>query len=92
MIEIINGGMLSTVQDAGRFGVMKNGFTQSGAMDSHSMKTVNVLCGNDLSAPVIEMTMLGITAKFTDSHIFCLSKIKSASILLALFYNKSASS
>ena len=53
MIEIINGGMLSTVQDAGRFGVMKNGFTQSGAMDSHSMKTVNVLCGNDLSAPVI---------------------------------------
>lgn len=73
MIEIINGGMLSTVQDAGRFGVMKNGFTQSGAMDSHSMKTVNVLCGNDLSAPVIEMTMLGITAKFTDSHIFCLS-------------------
>ena len=73
MIEIINGGMLSTVQDAGRFGVMKNGFTQSGAMDSHSMKTVNALCGNDLSAPVIEMTMLGITAKFTDSHVFCLS-------------------
>ena len=49
MIEIINGGILSTVQEAGRCG------------------------GNDLSAPVNEMTMLGITAKFTDSHIFCLS-------------------
>lgn len=73
MIEILNGGMLSTVQDAGRFGVMKNGFTQSGAMDSHSMKTVNALCANELSAPVIEMTMLGITAKFTHSHVFCLS-------------------
>ncbi len=73
MIEIINGGMLSTVQDAGRFGVMKNGFTQSGAMDSHSMKTVNALCANNLFAPVIEMTMFGLTAKFLDSHVFCLS-------------------
>lgn len=73
MIEIINGGMLSTIQDSGRFGVMKNGFTQSGAMDAHSMKTVNALCGNALDAPVVEMTMLGITARFTDTHVFCLS-------------------
>lgn len=73
MIEIINGGMLSTVQDMGRTGVMKNGFTQSGAMDSYSMKLANGLCGNCLNAPVIEMTMLGISAKFTDEHIFALS-------------------
>ena len=33
MLSIINGGMLSTVQDLGRFSVMKDGFTQSGAMD-----------------------------------------------------------
>lgn len=73
MIEIINAGMLSTVQDLGRFGVMKNGFTQSGVMDSYSMKLANKLCGNDINAPVIEMTMLGITARFTDEHIFALS-------------------
>lgn len=73
MIEIINGGMLSTVQDSGRFGVMKNGFTQSGAMDAYSMKTVNALCSNRLDAPVIEMTMLGITARFTEEHVFCIS-------------------
>jgi len=64
---------MSTVQDLGRFGVMQNGFTQSGAMDSFSMKTANSLCANPLNSPVIEMTMLGITAKFTDSHVFCLS-------------------
>lgn len=73
MIEIINAGMLSTVQDLGRFGVMKNGFTQSGVMDAYSMKLANGLCKNDFNAPVIEMTMLGITAKFTDEHIFALS-------------------
>lgn len=73
MIEIVNGGALSTIQDLGRFGVMKNGFTQSGAMDSHSMKLANKLCGNDLNAPVIEMTMLGITARFLNEHIFAIS-------------------
>ena len=41
MIEIISAGMLSTVQDLGRFGVMKNGFTQSGVMDTYSTKIAN---------------------------------------------------
>ena len=73
MIEIINGGMLSTVQDYGRFGVMKTGFTQSGAMDRHSMQVANIICGNSPDVPVVEMTMVGITTKFTDEHRFCLS-------------------
>ena len=73
MIEIISAGMLSTIQDLGRFSVMKNGFTQSGVMDAYSTKIANKLCKNDVNAPVIEMTMLGITAKFTDEHIFAIS-------------------
>ena len=73
MIEIISAGMLSTIQDLGRFKVMKNGFTQSGVMDAYSTKIANKLCKNDVNAPVIEMTMLGITAKFTDEHIFAIS-------------------
>lgn len=73
MIKILNGGMLSTIQDEGRFGVMKNGFTQSGVMDLFAMRLANALCKNSLNAPVIEMTMLGITAEFNDDTIFCLS-------------------
>ena len=73
MIEIISAGMLSTIQDLGRFSVMKDGFTQSGVMDAYSTKIANKLCKNDVNAPVIEMTMLGITAKFTDEHIFVIS-------------------
>ena len=52
---------------------MKDGFTQSGVMDAYSTKIANKLCKNDVNAPVIEMTMLGITAKFTDEHIFAIS-------------------
>ena len=73
MIEIISAGMLSTLQDLGRFGVMKDGFTQGGVMDAYSTRIANKLCGNDANAPVIEMTMLGITAKFTEEHIFAIS-------------------
>lgn len=73
MIEIISAGMLSTVQDLGRFKVMKNGFTQSGVMDAYSTKIANKLCKNDINAPVIEMTMFGITVKFMNEHIFAIS-------------------
>lgn len=72
-IRIIKSGMLSTIQDMGRFGVMKDGFTQSGAMDAYSMKIANRLVGNMLNCAVLEMTMTGIAAEFTESCIIALS-------------------
>lgn len=38
-IKIVRGGLLTTVQDAGRAGYMKYGFSQCGAMDIRAMKT-----------------------------------------------------
>lgn len=73
MIEIITPGLLTTVQDFGRVGVMKNGFTQNGAMDRYSMTVANRLCGNCDSAPVLEMTVLGVTARFTQDTVVCIS-------------------
>lgn len=73
MIEIITPGLLTTVQDFGRVGVMKNGFTQNGAMDRYSMTVANRLCGNCDSAPVLEMTVLGVTARFTQDTVMCVS-------------------
>lgn len=73
MIEIITPGILTTVQDFGRVGVMKNGFTQNGAMDRYSMTVANRLCGNCDSAPVLEMTVLGVTARFTQDTVICVS-------------------
>lgn len=71
--EILNAGVLSTVQDLGRFGVMKNGFTQSGVMDLRSAKLANLLVNNDFGCAVLEMTLVGITARFHDEHIIALS-------------------
>lgn len=73
MIKIKNGGALSTIQDKGRFNVMRYGFTQCGVMDSFSSRTANALVGNDSFAPVIEMTMLGITAEFTEDYVIAVS-------------------
>lgn len=71
--EILNAGPLSTVQDLGRFGVMKNGFTQSGAMDQRSAKLANLLVNNDMDCAVIEMTLMGITARFDGDYIIAVT-------------------
>lgn len=71
--EILSAGPLSTVQDLGRFGVMKSGFSQNGAMDIFSMKCANRLVGNALGCAVIEMTMFGIKARFSSFAIIALS-------------------
>ena len=52
---------------------MKNGFTQNGAMDRYSMTVANRLCGNCDGAPVLEMTVLGVTARFTQDTVICVS-------------------
>ncbi len=73
MIKITNPGMLTTVQDFGRTGYQKTGFTKSGVMDEKSAKTANILCGNSYDAPLLEMTIFGITCEFTDDTYFCIS-------------------
>ena len=63
-LTILSPGPLSTIQDAGRFGAMGKGFSPGGAMDSDAMTLANLLVGNAPGIGVIEMTMLGITARF----------------------------
>lgn len=52
---------LSLLQDAGRFGVRHLGVTQGGALDWVSMSWANKLLNNALDAPVIEVTLGGLT-------------------------------
>lgn len=79
-IKIVRGGLLTTVQDAGRAGYMKYGFSQCGAMDIRAMKTANILLSNDPFAAVLEMTLTGIAAVFTEDCAICISggKIEAA--------------
>lgn len=63
-LTILSPGPLSTIQDAGRFAAMGKGFSPGGAMDLEAMTLANLLVGNAPGVGVIEMPMLGITARF----------------------------
>ncbi|MET8977022.1 biotin-dependent carboxyltransferase family protein [Streptomyces sp. NPDC004539] len=51
---------LTTVQDLGRLGRSRHGLPPGGALDQHSARVANVLCGNDEHAPLLEITALDL--------------------------------
>jgi len=55
-IKVIEPGMYTTVQDAGRPGFLRYGLPPGGAMDRNAMKTANALLGNDTNSAVLECT------------------------------------
>lgn len=57
--EVIKPGLLSTLQDEGRYGQRKYGVITSGPMDLFAHRAANILVGNDRSATVLEITLLG---------------------------------
>lgn len=65
LIEILNPGLLTTIQDKGRLGWQEQGVSVSGAADLNSMMVANSLVGNDGDAPVIEFVMLAPTLFFS---------------------------
>lgn len=72
-LTILSPGPLSTIQDAGRFGAMGKGFSSGGAMDTEAMTLANLLVGNAPGVGVVEMTMLGITARFDCDSVIALT-------------------
>ena len=54
-------GMLTTVQDGGRWGYQGKGMPVAGAMDLPSFRRGNVLVGNDENDGALEVTLLGPT-------------------------------
>ncbi len=63
-IEVIDGGMLTTVQDLGRYGYQRYGVPTSGALDLFSLRAANRLVGNPENAAGLEMTAIGPRLKF----------------------------
>lgn len=69
-LEIIEPGLLTTVQDKGRFGFQRFGVPVSGAMDTFALRVANLLVSNDEAAAGLEMTVLGPKLRFlTDTWI-----------------------
>ncbi|MEA1963760.1 MAG: biotin-dependent carboxyltransferase family protein [Candidatus Aerophobetes bacterium] len=60
ILEVLEPGLLTTVQDSGRFGYQKYGVPVSGGMDTFSLKIANLLVANSINEGVLEITGLGI--------------------------------
>ncbi len=63
-IEVLRAGLLTTVQDRGRFGYQKFGVPVSGAADEMALRGANVLVGNPQDAAALEVTALGPQLRF----------------------------
>ena len=73
MIEVLEPGLLSTIQDLGRTGYQKYGVVVSGAMDIFAHRTANLLVGNPEHAPTLELTLTGPTLRFTQSSLIAVT-------------------
>ena len=58
-------GVVTTVQDKGRFGYQGSGFSTNGVMDHRAFTIANLLVENDPDAPVVEFALAGPTVRFT---------------------------
>jgi len=60
-------GLLTTVQDRGRFGYQRYGMPVSGAMDVFSLELANLLVGNDPGDACLEATINGPELEFSSA-------------------------
>jgi antagonist of KipI len=58
-VTILQGGMLTTVQDCGRRGHREAGVPLSGAMDPFALRVANALVGNSEGMAGLEFTLVG---------------------------------
>lgn len=72
-IKFINGGFLTTIQDAGRTGFQEAGVTVAGVMDTRSYRLANILVGNEGTEAVLEVTLMGPVFEFTSDNIIAVT-------------------
>lgn len=65
----LKSGILTTIQDLGRVGYNATGLNNSGAMDTLSMRLLNILLGNEESEGVLEFHFPSPTIAF-EEHVF----------------------
>lgn len=58
-LQVIKPGLLTTVQDLGRYGHQASGVPVAGPMDSFSHRLANQLLGNAADAATLEITLIG---------------------------------
>ena len=80
-LEILQPGMLTTVQDTGRYGYQRFGMPVAGAMDGFALRAANRLVGNGDRAAGLEMTALGPQIRLLDDVCFAIAGADVAPLL-----------
>jgi biotin-dependent carboxylase-like uncharacterized protein len=72
-IKVNQPGLLTTVQDTGRFGEYDIGMPPSGAMDVFSYQVGNYLVGNEEGSAGLEVTYFGPELEFTEDAVIAIT-------------------
>jgi antagonist of KipI len=72
-IRVQDPGLLTTVQDLGRYGYLHLGISSGGAADSLAMRIANLLVGNAENAATLEMTLAGARLEFDEESVVALT-------------------
>ncbi|MFD1705136.1 biotin-dependent carboxyltransferase family protein [Siminovitchia sediminis] len=73
MFEVLKPGLLTTIQDLGRFGYQKYGLAVSGPADGYAHRMANILAGNDEHAAVLEVTLMGLKLEVKKSAVIAIT-------------------
>ncbi|OFW06867.1 MAG: hypothetical protein A3H96_14485 [Acidobacteria bacterium RIFCSPLOWO2_02_FULL_67_36] len=68
-LSIVRPGMLTTIQDRGRWGRQASGVPVAGPMDVYSHRLANRLVGNDDDAAALEITIIGPELEAEDDMV-----------------------
>ncbi len=80
-LQVTHAGVLSLLQDAGRFGAFSLGLTNGGPADSHAFYWANRLCGNELNTAAIEINLGGLSLI---AQVDCLIAVTGAPMPLSI--------
>ncbi len=72
MIEVLQAGLLTTIQDQGRPGFRHFGVPTGGAADADSHAIANALVGNGRDAAALEITLAGPTLRFAQECVLAI--------------------
>lgn len=69
MMTITKPGLLTSIQDLGRYGYQKYGVIASGSMDPFAHRIANLLVGNEENTSTLEITLLGPAIEFNEDAL-----------------------
>ena len=72
-IEVLDHGLLTTIQDRGRFGYQHIGVPVSGAMDEFALRAANLLVCNPDDEAALEITVIGPRLKFINDAMIAIT-------------------